>query len=69
MNQVVINTPKVDFVDISAMKADTRLVCVFCMHESNDSDYRYCCGEYGAVMTRHEYYEYSGEDYFADDVV
>jgi hypothetical protein len=58
----------VELVDVRAMKSDNRLVCVFCMNESSDSDYRYCCGEYGAVMTRHEYYEYCGEDYFADEV-
>lgn len=49
-----------------ALPAIPQLVCVFCGHESLDSDYRYCCGEYGAVLDRQEYIDYMGYDYFAD---
>lgn len=45
---------------------DTRLVCVFCGHEGSDDMYLYHCGEYGALMTRKDYLEYMGYDYFAE---
>lgn len=45
---------------------DTRLVCVYCGHEGSDDEYRIHCGEPEALMTRLEYLEYLGEDYFAD---
>lgn len=47
------------------IRNDSRSVCVFCCHEAED-DYGFHCGEYGAIMTRAEYYEYTGEDFFAD---
>lgn len=45
---------------------DTRLVCIFCGHEGSDDVSLYHCGEYGALMTRKDYLEYMGYDYFAD---
>lgn len=46
---------------------DTRMVCVFCTIESSDDLTRYCCGEYGAVLTRAEFLDYMGYDFFADE--
>ncbi len=48
-----------------AIRNDLRSVCIFCGHEA-ENDYGFHCGEYGAIMTRAEYYEYTGEDFFAD---
>lgn len=47
------------------IKNDPRSVCIFCGHEA-ESDFGYHCGELGAILTRAEYFEYTGEDYFAD---
>lgn len=49
------------------MKNDTRGVCVFCSTEKSYDSYSYCCGEYGSVLSRAEYFEYTGEDFFADE--
>ena len=48
------------------IRNDERTVCIFCGSEAY-SDYGYHCGEYGAIMSRAEYYEYTGEDYFSDE--
>lgn len=45
---------------------DTRLVCIYCGHEGSDDTYLIHCGEPGALMTRQEYLDYCGYDYFAD---
>lgn len=53
-------------VATAEMKADSRGVCIFCMDERTVDTYSFCCGEYGSVLSRAEYFEYTGEDYFAD---
>ncbi len=47
---------------------DTRMVCVFCTKECSDENYGYCCGEAGAALTRAEFIEYMGFDYFSEQL-
>lgn len=46
---------------------DTRTVCIYCGDEGNMDNYGIHCGEPGAMLTRAEYLEYTGEDYFSDE--